>query len=403
MSRILVIGVADPVLSTRQRSLLSDCLVIVGARRLREMAAGFAARYEAITPLAEAMAALRCALPHGNVAVLASGDPLFYGIGRRLLAEFPEASIDFFPALSSIQRGCALFRIPWDDATITSLHGRSEAHLPGLLLRPGKHLVLTDGTNSPGRIAAGLLDYLAAIGEDDLPAAIRMLVAEDLGMATERVFRGTLAEGLRQKFSALNLLCLVIPNLPEDPGYSFGLSEEQLHHSRGLITKNEVRAATLHQLRLPASGVLWDIGAGSGSLSIEAARANPGLTVYAVEQKNEELANIKKNIVKFRCFNIVPVAGSAPSALAGLPLPQRVFIGGSGGALPEIVPAVAARLVAGGVLVINGVARKTVETAPGLMRAQGFSVQTSVVQVSRTDPEQHTVNFNPITIMTGNR
>ncbi len=403
MSRIFIIGVADPVLSAHQRRLLSDCQVIVGARRLREMTAGLAARYEDITPLTEALATLRRALPHGNVAVLASGDPLFYGIGRRLLAEFPEENIDIFPALSSIQRGCALFRIPWDDATITSLHGRSEAHLPGLLLRPGKHLVLTDANSSPNTIAGRLLDYLAAIGETELPATIGMLVAEDLGLATERLFRGTLAEGSRQKFSALNLLCLMIPDLPEDPAYRFGLNEEQLHHSRGLITKNEVRAATLHQLRLPASGVLWDIGAGSGSLSIEAARANPGLTVYAVEQKDEELANIKKNIVKFRCFNIVPVAGSAPSALAGLPLPQRVFIGGSGGALPEIVPAVAARLAGGGILVINGVARNTVETAPELLRAQGFTVQTSVIQVTRTGPEGHTVKFNPITIMTGNR
>jgi precorrin-6B C5,15-methyltransferase / cobalt-precorrin-6B C5,C15-methyltransferase len=403
MSRIFIIGVADPIVSARQRSLLEGCQVIVGARRLRELAAGFAARYQDIAPLAEALTTLRRALPHGNVAVLASGDPLFYGIGRRLLAEFPEANIDFHPALSSVQRACALFRIPWDDATITSLHGRSEAHLPGRLLQPGKHLVLTDGTSSPDRIAGRLLDYLAAIGESELPTAIRMLVAEDLGLATERVFRGSLAEGCHQRFSALNILCLIIPNLAGDPAYRFGLREEQLHHSRGLITKNEVRAASLHQLRLPAKGVLWDVGAGSGSLSIEAARANPGLTIYAVEQKDEELANIKKNIVKFRCFNIVPVAGPAPAALAGLPLPQRVFIGGSGGALPEIVPAVAARLAAGGLLVINGVSRNTVETAPGLMRAQGFTVQTSLVQVARTGPEGHTVKFNPITIMTGSR
>ncbi len=403
MSRILVIGVADPVLSAHQRSLLTGCQVIVGTRRWREMAAGCAARYQDITPLAEALTALRRALPHGSAAVLASGDPLFYGIGSRLLAEFPEADIDFYPALSSIQRACALFRIPWDDATITSLHGRSTAHLPGLLLRPGKQLVLTDATNSPDLIAGRLLDYLAAIGETELAAGIRMLVAEDLGLATEGVFQGTLAEGFRQKFSALNILCLMVPNLPEDPGYRFGLSEEQLRHSRGLITKNEIRAATLHQLRLPASGVLWDVGAGSGSLSIEAARANPDLTVYAVEQKDEELANIKKNIVNFRCFNIVPIAGAAPAALAGLPSPQRVFIGGSGGALPEIVAAVATRLAAGGILVINGVAPKTVEMAPGLLRAQGFTVQTSVVQVSRTDREGHIVNFNPITIMTGSR
>jgi len=403
MFKIFVIGIAEGLLSTSQEQLLQQCSLIIGAQRFAEMVSGFSDRYVQITPLKEALAALRHALPHGNVAVLASGDPLFFGIGRRLLTEFPEERIDIFPALSSIQRACALFRVPWDDATITSLHGRVAAHLPGLLLGHGKHLVLTDATNSPDRIAGQLLQYLTLIGASELPTSIRILVAEDIGLTSEKVFRGSLAEAGKERFSALNIVCLLIPDCPATPAYRFGLTEDLLHHSRGLITKNEVRAATLHRLCLPDRGVFWDIGAGSGSLSIEAARANPQLTVYAVEQKEEELENIKKNIVKFRCFNIVPVSGRAPEALAGLPDPQRVFIGGSSGALPAIVPAVASRLTEGGILVINGVVDTTVRLAPALMREHGFTVHTSIIQMSRTGPDGNTKQFNPITIMTGTR
>ncbi|MFH0782422.1 MAG: precorrin-6y C5,15-methyltransferase (decarboxylating) subunit CbiE [Pseudomonadota bacterium] len=403
MSKIFVVGIADSLLSARQKELLAECVLIVGAERLRDMASISNIRYQQITPLTEAIATLRSTLPTGNVAVLASGDPLFYGIGRKLLNEFPRESIDFFPALSSIQRGCALFRIPWDDAKVTSLHGRSPEHLPGLLLSESKHLLLTDAANSPDRIAGKLLDYLALIGETELPTSIRMLAAEDIGLSTERLFSGSLTEACQERFSTLNIVCMLVPGVPAPPAYRFGLTEDLLHHSRGLITKNEVRAATLHHLRLPETGVFWDVGAGSGSLSIEAARSNPRLTIYAVEQKAEELQNIKNNIVKFRCFNIVPVAGRAPEALAALPDPDRIFVGGSSGALSTIVPLAASRMAKDGILVINGVAEKTIRTAPGLMQQQGFTVHASVVQVSRTDSDGNTRIFNPITIMTGTR
>lgn len=403
MFKLFVIGIADTMLSTQQESLLARSVLIVGARRFEEMVSHLPVRFLNITPLPEALAAIGSHLQQGNVAVLASGDPLFYGIGRRLLAEFPEEIIEISPALSSVQRACALFRIPWDDAFVTSLHGRTSLHLPGLLLGHAKNVILTDANHSPDRIARQILDYLQFIGEDELKETIRMMVAEDIGLASEKVFCGTLQEGSTQRFSPLNILCLLMPAAAALPDYQFGLTEDLLHHSRGLITKNEVRAATLHQLRLPEGGVFWDIGAGSGSLSIEAARANPALTVYAVEQKDEELQNIKNNIVKFRSFNIVPVPGRAPEALNRLPAPDRIFVGGSSGSLAAIIELAAARLPAGGLLVINGVIDKTVQEAPPLMEKFGFSVTTSVIDVTRTEPGGKAKRFNPITIMTGRR
>jgi precorrin-6Y C5,15-methyltransferase (decarboxylating) len=164
-----------------------------------------------------------------------------------------------------------------------------------------------------------------------------------------------------------------------------------------------VRAATLHRLQLPTKGILWDIGAGSGSLSIEAARSNPGLTIYAIEHKAEELENIKNNIVKFGCYNIVPVFGRAPEALDQLPDPDRVFIGGSSGSLPQIVELLDKRLSNDGRLVVNGVIEKTIQATPELMKKYGFLVTASIIKVTRTEDDGRTLDFNPITIMTGTR
>ena len=403
MYKIFVIGIDGPTLAGRQQQLLHRAVLILGSKRFVPLVADFSDKFKDITPLHAALSQMRQALALGNVAVLASGDPLFYGIGRKLLTEFPMESIDFFPAVSSLQRACALFRLPWEDAKISSLHGRTTGHLPGMLLSHGKHLLFTDGNNSPNRLAEGILEYLALIGESRLPEGIRMQVAENIGMESERVFTGTLTEARNRRFSDLNIVCLQIPGIPAPPSYRFGLGEDLLSHSRGLITKNEVRAATLHSLRLPTTGVFWDIGAGSGSLSIEAARSNPGLTIYAVEHKEKELENIKNNIVKFGCFNIVPVFGRAPEILATLRDPQRVFIGGSGGKLPEIVAEVADRLDGDGLLVVNAVIEETMQTAPLLLQANGFSVQTATVQVWRTTTDGVSQHFNPITIITGSR
>ncbi len=403
MYKLFVIGISDTALSTEQERLITGCALVVGTKRFSGLVSHLPCRFLEISPIKDALEAVAKALLNSNVAVLASGDPLFYGIGRRLLLEFPEQTLEIYPALSSIQRACALFQVVWDDASITSLHGRNSSHIPGLLLGYQKHLILTDGNNSPENLAEQLLAYLRLIGENDLPENIRMLVAEDIGLETEKVFSGRLIEAARQRFSPLNIMCLLMPGSPGNYSYRFGLTEDAIHHSRGLITKNEVRAATLHQLQLPVQGVFWDVGAGSGSLSIEAARSNPLMTVYAIEHKLEEIENIKNNIVKFNCYNVVPVFGRAPEALTALPAPDRVFIGGSTGSLADIVKLTAERMPGEGRLVINGVIDKTIQEAPKEMKANCFTVTSSVVKVTRTEPDGKCLDFNPITIMTGTR
>jgi len=405
MYKIFVIGVSEPTLTGHQRTLLEKSALLVATRRLRDLATDFPGKTRNVTPLDETIKTIRLMLCKGNITVLASGDPLFYGIGKRLLSEFPSEQVEIYPALSAVQQAAALFKTNWDDAVILTLHGRKQHHLPGLLLCNYKTVIFTDQTNSPTALAAKILEYLKLIDNTALCTTITVSVAENIGLESEKIFTGSLEEAAATDFSPLNILYLQkkIQGTTGQQLFDFGLREEEIIHSRGLITKNEVRAITLHSLQLPRTGIFWDVGGGSGSLSIEAARCNPRLTVYTIEHKEEELTNIKTNICRYGCFNVIPVSGRAPEMLKDLPDPDCVFIGGSSGSLPDIVQVVGERLRKNGRLVINGVIEKTIQTAPQFMRNSGFAVTESVVSIKRTAPNGKSQQLNPITVMTGTR
>jgi len=400
MSELLLLGVHS-ILTVEQLKLVADAALIVASPRFQPQLAAFPARFQAIAPLDTAIAAMATALEVGDkVVVLASGDPLFFGIGKRLLREFPDAQITILPALSSVQLACALWRIPWEDAHILSLHGRELAHA-GQLLRHEKTIVLTDKINSPDRLAAVLLDYFSQIGEVDLPEKIEMLVAEDLALPEQKITSLSLTAAKGRRFSPLNVVCFRLPiEFIQGPPFVFGLTEEDIDHDAGMITKNEVRAAVLHALRLPATGVFWDVGGGSGSVSIEAARLAPDLAIYTIECEAARLDAIRANIRRYHSFSVMPVAGKAPMALASLPDPDRVFIGGGGAALAAIVAAAAPRLRPGGRLVLTGVSERTIQSGPEIVARHDFTVRTTELCVTRDGQGGRKV-FNPITIITG--
>ena len=406
MSELLLLGV-NGVLTTEQiKSLAGADLIVAGPHWQAQIALAaptLVTRWQAITPLDAAIATIGATLAAtGKVVVLASGDPLFFGIGKHLLARFPDVRTTILPALSSVQLACARWRISWDDARIISLHGRKLAH-PGQLLRHEKTIVLTDKNNSPSRLAAVLLDYFSQIGEVELPQKIEMLVAEDLALPEEKITRLSLSAAMARRFSPLNVICLCLPDeFIQKPSFVFGLTEEDICHDAGMITKNEVRAAVLHALRLPETGIFWDIGGGSGSVSLEAARLAPDLAIYTIERQAARLAAIKENIRRYRCFSVIPVAGEAPAALTPLPDPDRVFIGGGGPALADIVAAVSRRLRPGGRLVLTGVSAHTIQSGPKIVARHGFTVRTTEIHVRRDGAGGRKV-FNPITITIGEK
>ncbi len=404
MFKLYIVGIAGDLLTNDQEKILSSSSLIVGTTRFRSLIKTGHAQFQPVSPLSDALKSIKKGLAKGNVCVLASGDPLFFGIGKLLIKNFPKDCIEIHPAISSMQGACALFKLSWDDAKIISLHGREVCHPPGAILRHPKTIIFTDSHTSPDRLAKKIIGYLELIGDTKLLNDMVVHVAENLGLDSQKISTDTIYNIANRNFSSLNIVCLELPEKTTLPEYSFGLKEEDIHHSRGLITKNEVRAATLHQLQIPKTGIFWDVGAGSGSISIEAARNNPHLTVYAIEHKKEEIDNIKNNIIQFGCYNVIPVLGAAPESLKQLPTPDRVFVGGSGGSLQSIISHVTERWSEGSErLVINGVIEKTINEAPVFLTKYGFNVKKSIVSVVRQDHIGNTVQFNPITIITGTK
>lgn len=402
MSRIELIGISGQSLAAGQWPLLRRCTAIVASRRHRPLLAGLPHPVIDIAPLAPMLDQVEDALNTGDIAVLASGDPLFYGIGRNLIDRFGPERLSVHPALSAVQLACARFRTPWDDLALLSLHGRSAGNLPGRILQHQRAILFTDSRNSPDRVAAELLAALNACEDRERIAAIRVRVAENLGLADERLTSGDLAEIASHTFSHLNMMLIEQPQRSD--AIRFGLRECDITHSRGLITKDEVRAATLHRLSLPATGVFWDIGGGSGSVSLEAARLCPELSIHIIEKKIEQQANIRANIRRYGAYSIRLVDGEAPEALAGLPGPDRIFVGGSGQRLEAILETAVARLADGGRIVLNAVLPQTESTALASLERLGLRVASSTLAVTRRlHPGGAPHVFNPITLITGDK
>jgi precorrin-6Y C5,15-methyltransferase (decarboxylating) len=359
-----------------------------------------------IAPVQSALDAIERHLERGNVGVLASGDPLFFGIGRTLLERFGDERVDILPGLSFLQLACARFKIPWDDAGFVSLHGRSSSHVAAALLRHPKVIVFTDSHFSPDQVAGALVDYLELIGADRILADLHICVGENLGMQDEKLVEGTVRDIAAGSFAPVNLMIITRVCHAGHGNGLLGLTETDFRYSRGLITKDEVRAVTLHKLQLPRQGILWDIGGGSGSISIEAARLCPELIVYTIEKDEEQLKNICHNITAFETFNVVPVAGVAPDALADLPAPDRVFVGGSGGRLAEILGCCTDRLKVEGRIVVNCVLEKTRKAAPLALVQNGCEVALTEIHVNRISDcreKEKRIELNPITIVTGKK
>lgn len=349
-----------------------------------------------LVPLAKSFTEIAKSLKTGDVTLLASGDPLFYGIGRKLVEVFPKQEIRFYPALSSMQLCFSRFGLPWDDTRVVSLHGRNEELMATKLLGSPKVFVFTDPTNSPASIARVLLEKCGA----ETVADTTVYVAENIGSLSERLFTGSLVETAALDFCAPNVMILLNPESFSVISNTFGLQENEITHSRGLITKSEVRATVIHSLSLPPKGVLWDVGAGSGSVGLECARLFPDLYVQSVEKEEEQWQNIETNRSTFRTWNLNLIKGAAPEALKNLQRPDRIFVGGSGGNLEEILELCAKKLLPGGIIVVNAVIAKTAELAPKVLHRLGFQVEIKTVAVGRRSyPHKKKQQFNSIDIV----
>jgi len=377
LSRISVIGLDGRVLDPEAAALIGDAdLVVGGERHLADLGLEPGRSVALKGDLSEAM--WRMEETGGPVVVLASGDPGFFGIVRLLRERFGE-DLRVLPGVSSVALAFARAGLPWDDALTVSAHGRdgrSPRRAVNVCRAHPKVAVLTSPEFGPAELAEELRDSGRAF-----------VVAEKLGEPGERVFRGDAAAVVETDWSDPNVVLVLdeeqavgakgwISGPAARSGWA--LPESEFEHRSGMITKPETRALLLARLAPSPGDLVWDVGAGSGSVAIECARL--GAAALAVERDPESCDRIRRNAARHGVY-VRLVEGEAPEALRDLPEPDAVFIGGSGGGFEEIVKLCAVR--AHRAVVLTLISLERVVPAVEILEDRGLEVETAFLQVSR--------------------
>ncbi|WP_020143586.1 bifunctional cobalt-precorrin-7 (C(5))-methyltransferase/cobalt-precorrin-6B (C(15))-methyltransferase [Terracoccus sp. 273MFTsu3.1] len=286
----------------------------------------------------------------GRVVVLASGDPLVSGIGSTLVRELGAEAVRIHPGVSSVALARARMRWAAEDSDVVTLVGRDVDRLRRDLAPRARLVVLTSGDDAPARIASLLVE--------EGYAGSRLTVLGDLGSPAESRIDGVAASWDGRPAPRLHLVCVECEPRPARSARSLvpGLGETAYDHD-GQLTKRVVRAAALAHLAPQPGDVMWDLGAGAGSVGIEFARQHPRNEVHAVERDTERAERVRRNARALGVPGVQVVEAASMDAVAELPLPDAVFVGG--GATGPLLEACWAALVPGGRLVVHGV---TVET-----------------------------------------
>ncbi|MEM7344479.1 MAG: precorrin-6y C5,15-methyltransferase (decarboxylating) subunit CbiE [Chloroflexota bacterium] len=427
---IAIIGISAAgahSLSIKQIKMIGEADILVGGERhLRYFPDFTGERLIIAANIAPVITRLQNAISRNEkTVVLASGDPLCFGIGSTLLRYFPREALHIFPAPTAFQLAFAALAEPWHDARFLSAHGRALADVVSETMTSSKVAILTDNEHTPAVIAQALIKAGLSI---KTPCA----VCENLGGTEQRIIRTQLGPTGQTNFASLNVL-VVYPlqsdvqsenSEAEDPTQSVieeeapqisnipvempppaspirlpGLDDDEFSTENQQITKREIRLLCLAELALLPNEVMWDIGAGSGAVSIEAARAQPTAQVHAIEKRSEMIAHIQDNLGRFQTTNVDLKQGTAPQDLINWPDPNAVFIGGSGDQLAKIIQVAQERLRPSGRLVM------TIATLDSLLIVRRVLPKAKVtqVQVSRGKPILDTLRLdalNPVFIVT---
>ena len=388
---LIGMGASADTLTAEAREALGRAELVAGAQRLLDaLPAGVTAeRVPAVRP-ADVLAAVAGAQ---NAAVLYSGDTGFYSGAAGLLARLKEAGIParVLPGLSSVQMLAAALGRPWQDWNLVSAHGRPCD--PVAAVCGGRPAFFLTGTGESG--PAALCAQLTAAGLGALPVT----VGENLGLASRRIFAGTAAGAAGERFGPLAVL-LAEPAF-RLPARTPGWPDETFVRAEGVpMTKRAVRAQVLAQLALCPGETVWDVGAGTGSVSLEMAYANGGAPVWAVERLPEACAVLEANRRRLGGWNVRPVSGEAPAALAGLPAPDAVFIGGTRGRLGPILDAALAANPAARIC-LTAIALESLAAALDACAARGLEAEITQIAAAHAAGRPHLLRAaNPVFLIT---
>ena len=413
-SKVHVIGMNDDgpagLAPASVRLIEQAEMLFGGERHLAFFPDSTAAKTVVKSNLKEVAQAVKDSLGRKRIVVLASGDPLFFGIGKVLASRLGPGNLEILPAPSAMQLAFARAGESWEDAALVSVHGKPLGNLDQAAQEASKLGVFTDEKNTPASIAR----YLMGLGCGDF----RAVVAENLGGAEERVAcYGSLQELSRAEAGALNVLILV-RNDGEGSGTSaldprtlpaVGIPDGMFVYRqprKGLITKMEIRVVSLAKLALRPGDTVWDVGAGSGSVSVEAARlVGSNGRVFAMEKNREDYEYIDKNIRRFGVSErVLAVCGKAPDGMERFEAPDAVFVGGSGGEMGAILDVAKARLKAGGRIVVNAITAENLAAATAWFKGSALAWEMTMLNVSRSVSILDMTRFealNPIFVVSG--
>ena len=368
--------------------------LILGARRLLAVLPAGCTENRAAAYRPDEVAELLQTSGAENAVLVYSGDTGFYSGASSMMEKLEALGVRarVLPGLSSIQLLAAALGRPWQGWNLVSAHGRTCDPVAECMQgRPT--FFLTGGSEDPATLCA----QLAAEGFGDVLG----VVGQCLGTPDEKLFRGSVKELAAGRFNSLSVLLVEAAEVL--PRRAPGLPDEAFERGDVPMTKQEVRAAVLAKLAVRPEDILWDVGAGTGSVSVELALAAPRGRVYAVECRPEGCALIKANREKFRTRNLVLVEGLAPAALSDLPAPDAVFIGGSKGSLAAIVDAALDKNPDARICV-SAIALESLSAAVAALTAKGRTVQVSQIAVSRAKAVgglHLMMAQNPIYLITG--
>ena len=399
-AKIHIIGVGDDGidgLTARARHLIDSAEVLVGASQALVVIPNANAVRHPVGGNFNELVTLFTDCLDRRVVLLASGDPLFYGVARYLCDRLGKERFEVVPHVSSMQLAFARVKESWDEAYLTNLATQDLDRAIEKIRTAEKVGLFTTDEAPPPVVAQALLDrkidYFVAY------------VCENLGAPDERVTRGELGEVAQTHFGPLNVMILVRkPDVPDRPlamagQRLFGNPDESFLQSqpkRGLLTPAEVRCMALAEMDLGPASVIWDVGAGSGSVAIEAARIARDGDAYAIEMDPEDHQLIATNAERFGVKNLTAVLGKAPDAWSDLPAPDAIFVGGTGRQVQNLVELAFERLRVGGRIVVMVASVENLAALGDTFRANAGDANVWMVNVARGVYQLERVRFESL-------
>jgi precorrin-6Y C5,15-methyltransferase (decarboxylating) len=385
-------------LTGQARDLLANADVVLGSENSLALVPELKAeRVRLGGDPAEMVAAIESRLGKKRMVLVAGGDPLFYGVAQYLCEKLGKDRFEVLPHVSSMQLAFARVKETWEEAFLTNLATHSLNQVVDRIRVSDTVGIFTSKDEDPPTIARQLL----ARGIDYFKA----YVCENLGGRDERVTYGELAELLDTEFAPLNVMILKRkagrPDAQRTPaGFRrFGNPDEVFAQTRPkscLTTQAEVRAIALAQLDVQPGSVLWDIGAGSGSVAIEAAQLATAGKVYAIEQDVADYHLIVANTQTFGLTNVEAIHGMAPAVFAGLPAPDGIFVGGTGKEVSRLLSDAYAALRTGGHLVVHVASLESLNATYAALKGTGSRVEALLVNLARGTDQLETLRFEAL-------